>query len=76
LYEAQKAECESLREALAQSEERNKDCKEKIAVLEQQIDTMKLSAAFMAPAGSNAVAKEKMDKLIREIDRCISLLEK
>ena len=76
LYEAQKAECESLREALAQSEERNKDCKEKIAELEQQIDTMKLSAAFMAPAGSNVVAKEKMDKLIREIDRCISLLEK
>ncbi len=30
----------------------------------------------MAPAGSNVVAKEKMDKLIREIDRCISLLEK
>ena len=77
LYEAQKAECESLREALAQSEQRNTDCREKIAELEQQIDTMKLSAAFiMAPAGSNVVAKEKMDKLIREIDRCISLLEK
>ena len=76
LYEARKAECESLREALAQSEQRNTDCREKIAELEQQIDTMKLSAAFMAPAGSNVVAKEKMDKLIREIDRCISLLEK
>ena len=74
--EARKAECESLRQALAQSEQRNTDCREKIAELEQQIDTMKLSAAFMAPAGSNVVAKEKMDKLIREIDRCISLLEK
>jgi len=76
LYEARKAECESLRQALAQSEQRNTDCREKIAELEQQIDTMKLSAAFMTPAGSNVVAKEKMDKLIREIDRCISLLEK
>ena len=43
LYEARKAECESLRQALAQSEQRNTDCREKIAELEQQIDTMKLS---------------------------------
>ena len=76
LYESQKAECESLRDALAQSEERNETCRKHITELEQEIDNLKLSEAFMAPAGSNVQAKEKMDRLIREIDRCISLLEK
>ncbi len=29
----------------------------------------------MAPAGSDSGAKEKIDRLIKEIDKCISLME-
>lgn len=74
-YEAEKEENVSLRKALAESRAVNETCKRQITELEQQIDNLKLSAAFMGQAGSEIGAKEKIDKLIREIDKCIRLLE-
>ncbi len=74
LYEAQKAECDSLRAKLRESEAANKSCREQIADLEQQIDNLNLSKAF-GVAGDGSAAKEKIEKLIKEIDKCISLLE-
>ena len=42
--------------------------------MEKQIDNLKLKTAFLSTSGDEE-AKEKIDKLIREIDRCIALLE-
>ena len=42
--------------------------------LEQQVNNLHLSEAF-GVAGDGSAAKEKIEKLIKEIDKCISLLE-
>jgi len=76
LYESAKVENDELREKLNKAEAESVTCKKQITELEQQIDNLKLAEAFMAPAGSNVGAKEKIDKLIREIDKCIKVLEK
>ena len=47
--------------------------KEQIIELERQIDNQKLAGAFLN--GDNVESKKKIDRLIREIDRCITLME-
>ncbi len=76
LYEGEKLEKERLRDLLMQSKADNEACRKQIADLEKKVDNLVLTQAFTAPAGSDSGAKEKIDKLIREIDKCISLLEK
>ena len=73
-YEAEKAENERLREELHASKEAGDACRRQILELESQIETLKLTEAFTA-GGDHRAAKEKMDQLIREIDKCISYLE-
>ena len=72
-YEAEKAENTRLREELRACEETGAALKKQIMELESEIETRKLTAAFNA--GVPADAKEKVDTLIKEIDRCISWLE-
>ena len=43
--------------------------------LERQIDNLKRTEAFMAGGADTASAKKKIDRLMKEIDRCISLME-
>ena len=74
LYEAEKQRADALSLRLEQSEEENSKYKEQIAELNQQIETVRLASAFTA-SGDNSEAKARIDKLIREIDRCIKLLE-
>ncbi len=74
-YEAAKAENEVLAEKLRQSEEKNEDQKKQITELEKQIDNLRLAEAFTGAAEDRDVAKRKIDRLIREIDKCISLME-
>ena len=76
LFEGATAENESLREALEKSEAANKTAKQRITDLEKQLDDLRLSQAFAATSDEDGQAKAKLDKLIREIDRCIGLLEK
>ena len=75
LYEAAKAENDSLRANLDKAVAERDAFRKQITELENQIDTLKLEEAFMAPAGSDSAAKQKIDGLIREIDKCIKLLE-
>ena len=75
LYETEKQRADSLAEQLAQAQEKTVEYKKQITELNQQIDNLKLQNAFTA-SGDNAVAKERISKLIREIDKCIKLLEK
>ena len=73
-YESEKAECERLRSALEQMVEKNKAYEKQIIELERQIDNQKLAGAFMT-GSDTAASKKKIDKLIKEIDKCISLME-
>lgn len=76
LYESEKKQNEKLVLELEQKDATIDSCKKQIAELERQVDNLKLTEAFTAPSGTNSDAREKIDKMITEIDRCISLLEK
>ena len=72
-YESEKAECERLRAALEQSTVQNEAYQKQIIELERQIDNQKLAGAFLN--GDNVESKKKIDKLIKEIDKCIMLIK-
>lgn len=74
LYETQKQTSEELRIALDQSKAETAACKEQINDLKKQIDSLKLTGAFTS-TGDNSAAKERIDKLVREIDKCVAFLE-
>jgi predicted nucleic acid-binding Zn-ribbon protein len=73
-YEAAKVENERLREELHACKETGDALRRQVLELESTIDTLKLTEAFTA-GGDNRAAKEKLDQLIREVDKCISWLE-
>lgn len=75
LYETEKQRADALAEKLVHCEEKAKLYKEQITELNQQIDNLKLQSAFTA-SGDSSAAKASIDKLIREIDKCIKALEK
>lgn len=76
LYEAEREKNETLSRTLAESQAACKAYGEQIVELEKKIEHLKLTAAFVSPEGSTREAREKIDRLIREIDKCVSLLEK
>ena len=47
--------------------------KKQIIELERQIDNQRLAGAFLSD--DNAESKKRIDRLIKEIDKCISLME-
>lgn len=75
LYETEKQRADNLAAELEARKANIAAYKEKIADLDSQIDNLKLQYAFSG-AGDPALAKERITKLVREIDRCIKLLEK
>ncbi len=74
-YESLKTENSALRgklEALtAQLEQKTNN----IQLLEQKIKNLQLTGAFLGSGGDNAAAKRKVSALIKEIDRCIAMLD-
>lgn len=75
LYETEKQRADALSEQYAQAQDKIIEYKKQITELNQQIDNLKLQSAFGA-SGDNVAAKESITRLIREIDKCIKLLEK
>lgn len=75
LYETEKQRADALSDQYAQAQEKIVEYKKQITDLNQQIDNLKLQCAFGA-SGDNFAAKESITRLIREIDKCIKLLEK
>ncbi len=75
LYETEKQRADSLQAELENSRAEIAAAREKIADLDGQIDNLKLQYAFSG-ASDPAIARERISKLIHEIDRCIKLLEK
>jgi len=74
LYEAEKQRADALAAKLARKEEEVLMCREQITDLNQQIDNLNLMSAFMVDSDTQQ-AKDRITKMIREIDRCIKLLE-
>lgn len=75
LYEAEREEKDKLRSELVRCKAENETRGKRIEELEHQVDNLRLTEAFLTPAGSGSGAKERIEKLIKEIDKCISLLE-
>ena len=74
LYETEKSRANALELELQENKVAVQTLKEQIAELNRQIDNQKLASAFSGAADSRE-AKDRLTKLIKEIDRCISLLE-
>ena len=74
-YEAEKELRVKLQNALDQANAQNEACRKQITELERQIDNLKLAEAFKAGGAGSPEAKKKINSLLKEIDRCISLLE-
>ena len=74
-YEAEKMERIRLQAALDQAQSRNEAYRKQITELERQIDNLKLTEAFKADGAGSPEARKKINSLIKEIDRCITLLE-
>ena len=74
-YETEKMEREKLQAELEQTRTQNENYRKQIIELERQIDNLKLTEAFMAGGADTAAAKKKINSLMKEIDRCIALME-
>ena len=74
-YETEKTERTRLQSALEQAEAQNEAYRKQITELERQIDNLKLAEAFKAGGEGSPEAKKKINSLLKEIDRCITLLE-
>ena len=75
LYETERQRADALAAEVEAAKAAAAAYKEKVGELDAQIDNLKLQFAFSG-SGDPALAKERITKLIREIDRCIKLLEK
>ena len=74
LYEGERKRADDLSDLLSKSREEVEDCKKQIAELNRQIDNQRLTSAFAAQGG-NPEAKQRLTRLIAEIDKCIALLD-
>lgn len=74
LYEAERSERERLQAELVRCGAENESCRKRIEDLGQQVNNLHLSEAF-GVGGDSSAAKEKIERLIKEIDKCIALLE-
>lgn len=74
LYEAEKQRADSLASKLSVSEGEILKYREQITDLNLQIDNQRLMSAFLA-GEDREQARERISRLIREIDKCIKLLE-
>ena len=74
-YESERAERRKLETELEKSELENAQYRKQITELERTIDNLKLADAFKAGNADNTEARKKIDRLIKEIDKCITLME-
>jgi len=76
LYENEKSKAEGLEVSLRSAQAEVEEYRKKVADLTRQLDNMKLKGAITSGEAASPEAKQRLEKLIREIDKCISLLEK
>lgn len=74
-YEKEKAERSRLEEENRQLARRCETYGKQIAELEEKLDNLNLATAFAGARTDNSESKKEIDGLVKEIDRCISLLK-
>jgi len=74
-FESARAENLALKAELEAREKHIQVLDSKIEELEKEMESLQLKAAFTTTTKDNSGAKAKIDSLIKEIDRCIELLE-
>lgn len=75
-YEAEHRKVEVLQEELGRSRSEAETLRKQIAELTREVDTMKLAEAFSTAGATPQEARERLDRIIKEIDRCIAFLTK
>lgn len=73
-YESVLYERNELKKRLASLTEENESFKLKIAELENKLEKIQLANAFETSSQDVKEARQKIAKIVREIDKCISLL--
>ena len=74
-YENERATRIRLESELEKSESQNQEYRKQITELERTIDNLRLADAFKAGNADNTDARKKIDRLMKEIDKCITLME-
>jgi len=75
-YNGLKTECEDLRNGNEALKNMLQDREVKIKELETKYERIKLSGALLGEGENAKEAKKKITELVREIDRCVALLNK
>lgn len=73
-YEQTLNDNESLRKQLTELNEELKDKRGKLQVLEGELRAAKIARGVASSSEDTDLAKAKISTLVREIDRCIALL--
>ncbi|WP_075564889.1 hypothetical protein [Ihuprevotella massiliensis] len=63
-----------LNQALTEEKTRVQELEQRIATLEQQYANLKMAKMIEITTAENQAAQKRINKLIREIDKCIALL--
>ena len=63
-----------LNQALTEEKIRVQELEQRIATLEQQYANLKMAKMIEITTAENQAAQKRINKLIREIDKCIALL--
>ena len=63
-----------LNKALTEEKTRVQELEQRIATLEQQYANLKMAKMIEITTAENQAAQKRINKLIREIDKCIALL--
>ncbi|MEX0981410.1 MAG: hypothetical protein WD577_01860 [Bacteroidales bacterium] len=74
--EEHKESCSSLTSENMDLEDKIREKELEISKLKQQNNTLKLSKAFVSVNGEPQEAKLQINKIVREIDKCIALLNR
>jgi hypothetical protein len=74
--DAQKSSTSKLSSENVDLEDKIKEKNILIKELKQQNNTLKLSKAFVSENGGSQEAKLQINKIVREIDKCIALLNR
>jgi len=75
-HEALKQEKNQLLVKIGSLEETNNNLRQENSLLEKKYDNLKLAKMLAASDVENKDAKNRIQKLVREIDKCIALLNK
>lgn len=76
LYEKQKEEAGQLRSRNGELEDQLRSAKAEMEELEEKHDKLKISKALIASSEDVHDAKLKVNRMVREIDKCIALLNR